>query len=178
MIDPTLITSIDPPRGGEHLNVMISPCGTKIWICIDGCAVFRYRHLSEITIDDQRELPLAAETSVVGVDQHQRDVPAVEIPHVDIEMVEDEHRGRKSKLGIPHKSGTKEYARAYYRRNREKMNERTKKWQQENKDRVQATQQSYRAATKEELHEASVLKSPRQRFEDVFGDNNDTDTNE
>lgn len=121
--------------------------------------------------------PLAAKTSVIGVDQSQRDVPAVEIPQVVIETVEEESRGRKSKLGIPYKSGSKEYARAYYARNREKMNERTKKWQQENKEKVQATQQSYREATKEELREAATPKSPRQRFEDVFGDNNDTTEN-
>ena len=54
MIDPTLINSIDPPPGGEHLNIQISPCGTKIWVCIDGTAVFRYRNLKGITIDDQR----------------------------------------------------------------------------------------------------------------------------
>ena len=54
MIDPTLINSIDPPPGGERLNVQISPCGTKIWVCIDGTAVFRYRNLKGITIDDQR----------------------------------------------------------------------------------------------------------------------------
>lgn len=35
MIDPTLITSVDPPPGGDHLNIQISPCGTKIWVCID-----------------------------------------------------------------------------------------------------------------------------------------------
>ncbi len=54
MIDPTLINSIDPPPGGETLNIQISPCGTKIWVCIDGTAVFRYRNLKGITIDDQR----------------------------------------------------------------------------------------------------------------------------
>ena len=54
MIDPTLIRSIDPPTGGEHLNVMVSACGTKVWVCIDGVAVFRYRNLRKITIDDQR----------------------------------------------------------------------------------------------------------------------------
>lgn len=54
MIDPTSIRSIDPPGGGESLNIMLSPCGTKIWVCIDGCAVFRYRNLNSITIDDQR----------------------------------------------------------------------------------------------------------------------------
>ena len=54
MIDPSLITSVDPPPGGEHLNIQISPCGTKIWVCIDGANVFRYRNLKGITIDDQR----------------------------------------------------------------------------------------------------------------------------
>lgn len=125
--------------------------------------------------------PLAAETSSLAVEQSQRDVPAVETSQVEYSKVEEgddeEHRGRKSKLGIPYKSGTKEYARAYYARNKEKMNERTKKWQQENKEKVQATQQSYREATKEELREAATPKSPRQRFEDVFGDNNGTTEN-
>ena len=54
MIDPSLITSVDPPPGGDHLNIQISPCGTKIWVCIDGANVFRYRNLKGITIDDQR----------------------------------------------------------------------------------------------------------------------------
>ena len=45
MIDPSLITSVDPPLGGDHLNIQISPCGTKIWVCIDGANVFRYRNL-------------------------------------------------------------------------------------------------------------------------------------
>ncbi len=54
MIDPSLITSVDPPPGGDHLNIQISPCGTKIWVCIDGTNVFRYRNLKGITIDDQR----------------------------------------------------------------------------------------------------------------------------
>ena len=54
MIDPTLINSIDPPPGGERLNIQISPCGTKVWVCIDGTAVFRYRNLKGITVDDQR----------------------------------------------------------------------------------------------------------------------------
>ena len=54
MIDPSLITSVDPPPGGERLNIQISPCGTKIWVCIDGANVFRYRNLKGITIDDQR----------------------------------------------------------------------------------------------------------------------------
>ena len=54
MTDPSLITSVDPPPGGDHLNIQISPCGTKIWVCIDGANVFRYRNLESITIDDQR----------------------------------------------------------------------------------------------------------------------------
>ncbi len=54
MIDPSLITSVDPPPGGDHLNIQISPCGTKIWVCIDGANVFRYRNLKGFTIDDQR----------------------------------------------------------------------------------------------------------------------------
>ena len=54
MIDPTAVTSIDPPPGGEHLNIMISACGTKVWVCIDGTAVFRYRNLQKITIEDLR----------------------------------------------------------------------------------------------------------------------------
>ena len=66
MIDPSLITSVDPPSGGEHLNIQISPCGTKIWVCIDGANVFRYRNLKGITIDDQRE-PVASD------DQNVRD---------------------------------------------------------------------------------------------------------
>lgn len=55
MINPELVKSIDPPPDGEHLNIQISEDGTKIWICIDGCAVFRYRRLKNITIDDQRK---------------------------------------------------------------------------------------------------------------------------
>lgn len=66
MIDPSLITSVDPPSGGEHLNIQISPCGTKIWVCIDGANVFHYRNLKGITIDDQRE-PVASD------DQNVRD---------------------------------------------------------------------------------------------------------
>lgn len=54
MTDPTRVTSIDPPPGGEHLNIMISACGTKVWVCIDGVAVFRYRGLAQVTIDDHR----------------------------------------------------------------------------------------------------------------------------
>lgn len=54
MIDSTAITSIDPPPGGEHLNIMISACGTKVWVCIDGTAVFRYRNLKKITLEDLR----------------------------------------------------------------------------------------------------------------------------
>ncbi len=59
MFDPTLITSIDPPPGGERLNIQISPCGTKIWVCIDGTAVFRYRGLTSITLENQPLLPRA-----------------------------------------------------------------------------------------------------------------------
>lgn len=66
MIDPSLITSVDQPPGGDHLNIQISPCGTKIWVCIDGANVFRYRNLKGITIDDQRE-PVATD------DQNVRD---------------------------------------------------------------------------------------------------------
>ena len=66
MIDPSLITSVDPPPGGDHLNIQISPCGTKIWVCIDGANVFRYLNLKGITIDDQRE-PVASD------DQNVRD---------------------------------------------------------------------------------------------------------
>ena len=54
MINPENVKSIDPPPGGEHLNIQISPCGTKIWVCIDGANVFRYRNLKGITIDDLR----------------------------------------------------------------------------------------------------------------------------
>ena len=53
MIDPTLVNSIDPPPGGEHLNIQISDDGSKIWICIDGTAVFRYRGLKAITLENQ-----------------------------------------------------------------------------------------------------------------------------
>lgn len=53
MIDPSLITSVDPPPGGEHLNIQISDDGSKIWICIDGTAVFRYRGLKAITLENQ-----------------------------------------------------------------------------------------------------------------------------
>lgn len=55
MINPEEIGSIDKPPGGEHLNIQISQCGTKVWVCIDGAAVFRYRNLKEITVDDQRD---------------------------------------------------------------------------------------------------------------------------
>ena len=55
MINPEEVGSIDKPPGGEHLNIQISPCGTKVWVCIDGVAVFRYRNLKRITLDDQRE---------------------------------------------------------------------------------------------------------------------------
>ena len=54
MINPKAVKSIDPPPGGETLNIQISPFGTKIWVCIDGTAVFRYRNLKGITIDDLR----------------------------------------------------------------------------------------------------------------------------
>ena len=64
MIDPLLITSVDPPPGGDHLNIQISPCGTKIWICVDGANVFRYRNLKGITIDDQRELVASGDQNV------------------------------------------------------------------------------------------------------------------
>lgn len=119
--------------------------------------------------------PLAAETSSLAVEQSQRDVPAVETPQVEYSKVEEgddeEHRGRKSKLGIPYKSGTKEYARAYYQRNRDKMNERTKKWQQENKDKVAEYQKGRREEVKEELTKIAdpTPDTPRRRFEDIFG---------
>lgn len=53
MIDPSLITSVDPPPG-ETTSTSDLPCGTKIWVCIDRANVFRYRNLKGITIDDQR----------------------------------------------------------------------------------------------------------------------------
>jgi hypothetical protein len=58
MIDPQKIGSIDPPTGGERLNILISDCGTKIWICIDGAAVFRYRKLKKITMQNLTGKPL------------------------------------------------------------------------------------------------------------------------
>ncbi len=42
--------------------------------------------------------------------------------------------GRKPTLGIPAKSGTKEYRREYYRRNKEKVIASVRKWQLENPD--------------------------------------------
>lgn len=97
-----------------------------------------------------------------------------------------ETRGRKNTSGIPFKSGTKEYAREYYRRNKEKMNARmaayqrahpdrarasTAKWNRANPDKLKEGQKNYREAVKEEL---SVLKGdpsvPKQRFEDSFDD--------
>ena len=177
MIDPTLITSTDPPPGGEHLNIMISPCGTKIWLCIDGSCVFRYRHLSEITIDDQRDMLLAAETSSLAVEQGQRDIPT-ERPEGRIVGEEEivESRGRRSTLGIPYKSGSKEYARAYYRRNKEKMIKRSLKWQQENKERVTDYQKGYREQTKKDLSDLADTGTPKPRFEDIFGDDANTNT--
>lgn len=102
MIDPTKITSIDPPPGGEHLNIMISACGTKLWVCIDGAAVFRYRGLKRITLDapygreinqmppkslDQDEKPvngipmLAVRNSQLGEKLHD----TIECPHCGVE---------------------------------------------------------------------------------------------
>jgi anion-transporting ArsA/GET3 family ATPase len=93
-------------------------------------------------------------------------------------------RGRKSTLGIPYRSGTREYARAYYEKNREKMNARmvayqrahpdkarasTAKWNRANPDKLKEGQKSYREVVKEEL---SVLKgdssTSKPRFEDMF----------
>ena len=53
MINPEAVKSIDPPPGGETLNIQISDDGSKIWICIDGTAVFRYRGLKAITLENQ-----------------------------------------------------------------------------------------------------------------------------
>ena len=93
-------------------------------------------------------------------------------------------RGRKNTSGIPYRSGTPEYARAYYEKNREKMNARmaayqrahpekakasAAKWNRANPDKLKEGQKNYREAVKEEL---SVLKGdpnvPKPRFEDVF----------
>lgn len=169
MIDPTLITSIDPPTGGEHLNIMISPCGTKVWVCIDGSCVFRYRGLSVITIDDQRDHPPVLTAESFGlVGSNPRDPQRDPLPELDLTMEEEGHRGRKPTLGIPHKSGTKEYARAYYARNKEKMNERTKKWQRDNRDKVNEYQKGLREETKQELRKTAALTEHKRRFEDIF----------
>lgn len=121
--------------------------------------------------------PLTAKTSILAVEQCQRDVPA-ERPEGRIVGEEEivESRGRKSTLGIPHKSGSKEYARAYYRRNKEKMIRRSLKWQQENKEKVTDYQKGYREQTKKDLSDLADSDSPKPRFEDVFGDDANTNT--
>lgn len=181
MINPELIKFVDQPEGGECLNVQISPCGTKVWVCIDGSCVFRYRGLSTITVDDQREPLLVAESSgLVGsnprfviVDEVQLELEEKSTESYAVAATpnppeEEDHRGRKPTLGIPYKSGTKEYARAYYQRNREKMNERTKKWQRENKEKVNEYQKGRREDTKHELRKTAALTEHKRRFEDIF----------
>lgn len=179
MIDPEQIGCIDGPPGGEHLNVQISPCGTKIWVCIDGSCVFRYRGLSTITVDDQRDHPPVLTAESFGlVGSNQRDIPSLDLEEKSTESYavaatpnppeEEDHRGRKATLGIPYKSGTKEYARAYYARNKDKMNERTKKWQRENRDKVNEYQKGLREETKQELRKMAALTEHKRRFEDIF----------
>jgi hypothetical protein len=65
MIDPTKVGSIDPPSGGEHLNILISDCGTKVWVCIDGAAVFRYRNLRKITMENRTGRPIPFDGSEI-----------------------------------------------------------------------------------------------------------------
>ena len=66
MIYPSLITSVDPPPGGDHLNIQISDDGSKIWICIDGTAVFRYRGLKAITLENQPFRPTKSQVKRIA----------------------------------------------------------------------------------------------------------------
>lgn len=100
-------------------------------------------------------------------------------------MESGESRGRKSTLGIPYRSGTKEYARAYYEKNKEKMNERMKQYHKDHPekaraavkkatasdpDRVKEAQKRYRETVKAE-HAAIIASGSEEkpRFEDAFG---------
>ena len=66
MIDPSLITSVDPPPGGERLNIQISDDGSKIWICIDGTEVFRYCGLKAITLENQPFRPTKSQVKRIN----------------------------------------------------------------------------------------------------------------
>lgn len=100
-------------------------------------------------------------------------------------------RGRKSTLGIPYKSGTREYARAYYQRNKETMNERmrqyhkdhpekardaVRRYQEANPEKVKASQKNYRDKINAEHAEIKQKgNEEKPRFEDAFnkeGNNN------
>lgn len=49
---PNVRTPVD--FEGESLNVMVDAIGNKVWVCIDGEAVFRAKNLKAVTFDDQR----------------------------------------------------------------------------------------------------------------------------
>ena len=66
MIDPSLVTSVDPPPGGDHLNIQISDDGSKIWICIDGTVVFRYRGLKAIMLENQPFRPTKSQVKRIA----------------------------------------------------------------------------------------------------------------
>ena len=38
----------------EIVGIQISPCGTKVWVCVNGVAVLRIRHIRQIELTDMR----------------------------------------------------------------------------------------------------------------------------
>lgn len=47
---PRVITPVD--FEGETLNILTDAINGKLWVCIDGIAVFRAKNLEKITIHD------------------------------------------------------------------------------------------------------------------------------
>lgn len=71
-----------------------------------------------------------------------------------ISITDTESRGRKSTLGIPFRSGTKEYAREYYKRNREKMNERMKQYHKDHPEKARKANAKYSKANPEKVRDS------------------------
>lgn len=85
-------------------------------------------------------------------------------------------RGRKSHLGIEARSGTPEYARQYYRINKQKMIAATIRWQKEHPEELKQSQERYRLRRAQELAAAQgesasdTGEGSKSTYEDAFKD--------
>jgi len=56
---PTVVTPVD--FTGDCLNIQVDPYTKRVWVCIDGEAVFRARLTGKVTLHDTEILPVEEE---------------------------------------------------------------------------------------------------------------------